>query len=132
MNLRTQRGFTLIEIIFVVVIVGIAAVAIGGMQSSLFRNQAVVNALQVQSHLQTECAEIVLTVVRQDGYGQVSSPRFTASSCDTLTAFGANALPAVTITDPYTGASCPTGFNCKLVNIRQGSLSPLSLLLVNY
>jgi prepilin-type N-terminal cleavage/methylation domain-containing protein len=129
-----SRGFTLMETVAAMILLAIAAVAIGRTQGSLFANRTNVTTLQEASRLQSECADIVRGVAVNDGYDQVSttSTRFGTNKCDTLTAYSGYTIPTVAFTDPYTGAACPSGSTCKLVTITQGSLTPLTLLLVNY
>jgi prepilin-type N-terminal cleavage/methylation domain-containing protein len=132
--LQGSRGFTLLETVAAMILLAIAAVAIGRMQGSLFSNRASVNTLQEAARLQSECADLVVGVATNDGYDQVStdSTRFGTNKCDTLAAYGSYTVPTVSFTDPYSGAACPTGGTCKLVTITQGSLTPLTLLLVDY
>lgn len=144
-----SRGFTLIEMIAVVVLLAIAATTIIRMQGNLFSQQTGVTDMQVASRLQVACAEQVLQVQRQDGIDQVTnvttanggSGRFGTQLCDTLTTNGlvmsngtAFTVPSVTVNDNYsgTGTGCPSQSSCKLVTVTQGSLQPLVFMLVSY
>jgi prepilin-type N-terminal cleavage/methylation domain-containing protein len=130
------RGFTLIETLAAMILLGIAAVVVVRMQGNLFTNQGSVTSLQVASRLQSECAEQVIGVALNQGYYQVlptaSSGSFGTNQCDTVTAYSGNSIPTVAFTDPYTGTACPSGQTCKLLTITQGSLKPLTVLLVAY
>lgn len=137
-----QRGFTLIEMIAVVVLLGIAAATIISMQGNILNPQRSVDltTAQVYSRLQQACAEQVLLVERQDGIDQVTnvsvtnggSGRFGTNNCDALVAYGSNPIPSVTVNDNYTGSACPTGVTCKLVTVQEGSLPPLVFMLADY
>jgi prepilin-type N-terminal cleavage/methylation domain-containing protein len=120
------RGFTLIELILVVITLAIAALGIATQSSHIFDSQDANKTLQVGLQLMNECAEQVLATSRAGGF--VATPACT----QTFTGFAA---PAVTTTSPYTGAACPAGSTCKLVTISVapssgGSLTPITLLLV--
>ncbi len=128
-----HKGFTLIESIIVMVVLGIAAVAIINLQGNIFFGQSANKNMQIGVQLMQECAEQVLATRRgsRGGYTAVASPRFGTNACGGMTAFSSDSIPSVTLT-PYTGAGCPTGGTCKLVSITQGGLSPITLMLVNY
>ena len=132
---RRLRGFTLVELIMVIVMLGIAGVGISSMQGSLFTGAASVKDMQVRTPLMLECAEQVLAVRRftEDGYAAVNATAFGANLCGSgFTTLSGYTIPSVTITDPYTGAACPTGSSCKLVTISQNGMTPLTLMLMDY
>lgn len=129
-----HRGFTLIETLIVIVILGIAAAGIASLQSSIFSGQSDSRALLVGTQLMQECAEQVLATRRSSGYAAANSMTATEScSAMTLTDYTA---PAVTVTEGNSAtanmSACPTGSNCKLVEITQGGITPVTLLLVSY
>jgi prepilin-type N-terminal cleavage/methylation domain-containing protein len=129
------RGFTLIESIMVIVVLGIAAIGIASVQSTIFNGQTSVKNLQVGTKLMEECAEQVLAVRRftADGYNAVNAAGgFGANQCGGVTALAGYTIPSVTITDPYTGAGCTTGGTCKLVSISQNGMTPITLMLEDY
>jgi len=127
---RASRGFTLVETIMVLIVLGIAGVAITSLQGKLFANKASIDDMQVRTELMTEGMEKILAVRRfttDDSYAAVAS-----TTCDTLPVFGSYARPTVTVTDPYTGAACPTGGSCKTVTISQAGMTPLIVMLQDY
>jgi prepilin-type N-terminal cleavage/methylation domain-containing protein len=131
-----SQGFTLVEMIMVVVMLGIAGVGISSMQGSLFTGAASVKDMQVRTPLMLECAEQVLAVRRftEDGYAAVNSTAFGTNLCGSgFTTLDGYAIPSVTITDvdTTTNAACPNS-SCKLVVISQNGMTPLTLLLVDY
>lgn len=136
---RVSRGFTLVEAIVVIVVLAITGMAIVSMQTRIFSGQTSVKDLQVGTRLMQECAEQVLATRRfgQEGYKLVTSDTsvtsnpFDATACGGVAPLAGYSVPAVSYTDPYTGAGCPTP-TCKLVTITQGGLTPLTLMLVDY
>ncbi len=120
-------GFTLVESIIVLVVLGIAAVGIISLQGRIFSGQSDIKNLQIGVQLMQECAEQVLATRRQSGYSAAPA----SGGCDGMVLPDYSA-PSVTITDPYSSTGCPTDGTCKLVSITQGGLTPITLLLVSY
>ncbi len=133
-SLNRCGGFTLVESIIVLVVLGIAAVGIISLQSQIFSGQSDIKNIQIGVQLMQECAEQVLATRRgsSGGYAAVTSPSFGTNACGGMTAFGSYSIPSVTLTDPYTGAGCHTGGTCKLVSITQDGLTPITLMLASY
>jgi prepilin-type N-terminal cleavage/methylation domain-containing protein len=131
--MSATRGFTLVEVLMVIVIVGAAAAGIAGMQGSLFQNRASVEDMQVRTSLMQACAEQVLAIRRYapDGYDFVDTSLGSFANCGGLTAFGGYAVPSVTVVT-FAGAACPTNGICKTVTISQGGMAALTLMLVDY
>jgi len=131
-----SRGFTLMESIIVMVVLGIAAVGIMAMQERLFANVSTVDGMQVSARLMHECAEQVLAQRRhtEDGYANVVTTNgYGGNQCSGLSALPGYTIPTVTITEPFSdGSVCPSNFSCKTVVITQGGLAPVTLMLVDY
>lgn len=135
MSLRSPKGvarsggFTLIESILVMTILGISAVAIVSMQGNISFGQTGNADMQVGAQLMQECAEQILAVRRQTSYAAVTS-----TSCSSLGSYGGFS-PSVTVTTD-TGAACPSGATCETVVIAVSktgtSLTPVTLELVSY
>lgn len=132
-----SRGFTLVESIITLVVLGIAAAAIISLSGNIFIGETGNKNLQVGMQLMQECAEQVLATRRVNGFGATSLADSTAAtaSCSGMTLTNYSA-PTVTITAGNSTTAgmgaCPyaTGINCKLVSITQGGLTPVTLLLV--
>lgn len=130
-----SRGFTLVETIIVMLVLGIAAAGIIAMQGRLFNGLTTVDGMQVSSRLMLECAEQVLAVRRhsEDGYANVEAPpaggNIPCPGVPVLTGF---TIPTVKITENFAGDACPTGYTCKEVVITQGGLAPVTVMLVDY
>lgn len=137
-----SRGFTLIESIIVLILLGIASIGIISLQGNIFSGQGVNKNLIVSAQLMQECAEQILATRRTGGFNAapLADSAAATGSCSGITLAGYSA-PAVTITAGNSTTiiggvlvmlACPyaTGSNCKLVSIAQGGLTPVTLLLV--
>ena len=139
MTLNTRcrnQGFTLMEMIIVIVVLAVASIGIASMHGNIFSGQDSVKDLQVRTRLMEECAEQVLAVRDHNtggyGYDAVSTPtRFGTNLCDGVPALGSYSIPTVT-SDTSALATCPTGTLCKTISISQGGMTPLVLLMVDY
>ena len=119
----------------VLVVLAVAAAGIAGLQGNMFKQQSSVSALQVKNQSLLECAEQILAVRKYsaDGYYTIASgTSYGTNACGGLTALSGYSVPTVTITDPYTGAGCPTSGTCKLVVISQSGAASITLMLSNY
>lgn len=129
-NINSQ-GFTFIETIVVMTLLGIAAVTIIKLQGTVFYGKSDNKDLQVGVMLMQECAEQVIAVRRNAGYTAVNT-----STCSALGNYGGYTAPIVTVTADNTGTACPTGGTCNKVVItlsKNGSkLTPVTLELVDY
>lgn len=116
--MRRTCGFSFIEMIMIIVVLGIASVAllsmygrsVGGMQSAV--------SIQTAAQLVQECGEFVLGLRRRAattlaGYAAVTA----ATTCVGLAVPTGYSFAALTVTDPYAGAPCPAGGTCKRVQI---------------
>jgi prepilin-type N-terminal cleavage/methylation domain-containing protein len=132
---RRARGFTLVEMIMVIVLLAIAGAGISSLQGNLFTGASSVKDMQVRTPIMLECAEQVLAVRRftEDGYAAVNTAAFGTNLCGGMTAPSGYTVPSVTITEGYTGPACPSGSsNCKLVVISQNGMTPLTLMLMDF
>lgn len=126
-----SRGFTLMETIIVMIVLGLASVGIIAMQGRLFTGLDTVDGMQVNTRVMLECAERVLAHRRhtEDGYANVATPP--NGNADVLCADVPTA-PSVTLVESFTGPACPATYSCKTVSITQGNLAPVTLMLVDY
>lgn len=129
-----QRGFTLIETLAVMVVLGIAAATIVTLQAQLFVRQSDNKDLQTASQRLQECAEQVLAIRRHTpgaGFGAV-----TTASCSALGAVAGFGVPSLVLHDD-TGASvatCTSSYCTVTVGVsKDGSnVAPLTLRLSKY
>jgi prepilin-type N-terminal cleavage/methylation domain-containing protein len=131
-RLAGSRGFTLVESIMVLVVLGIGAAAIVSLQANVFKGQSGNADLEVGVQLMQECAEQVLATRRGSGYTAVNQ-----NTCSTLGNVG-NFAPGITLTaDGVSGAASCAGntTTCTVeVTASKGgaSLKKITLQLVNY
>ena len=133
---RTQKGFTLIELVLVIIIISVASVPLFSLYSqatsSLLNNEDIQTAAQ----LAQERAERILALRRSQGFNAV--PDIAPSSLtENLTGNFTGYTRITNITQPGTPpAGCPPGAICNLVaiSVNRGGpvLAQISLLLVNY
>lgn len=135
--MRRRHGFSLIELIITIVVVAIAAVAIGSAFTYITRSQRLTVDLLTATQLAQECAAHVIGRGRKPGsYAVVPAPPAVASNfCNGLPAIaGFNRVLNITATPA--GALCSAGWACKRVEIvvtRAGrDLVTLDFMLVNY
>ncbi len=134
---QTQRGFTLLETVVVIALLGITSAAIINLNSSLFANASRVRDLQTNTQLLQACAEQVMATRRLNGF--VDAPNYDAA-CDALPIVAPSGnIFSVTTTLNYTGSSCPVGATCQWVDIKVndpagtlGPIGPLTLQLMKY
>lgn len=138
-DLHLPQGFTLIEMIVAMVVLGTLTAVIISLNSSIFDRDADIRRMQTGAERLQACAETVMTARRSAStrYGTDFS-----ALCGDLGGDGFNA-PKVTVSTnpPSSGAndSCPTGESCKWVLIslqRVGSLTdvlpPVTVRLMDY
>jgi prepilin-type N-terminal cleavage/methylation domain-containing protein len=129
------RGFTILEMVIVLVLMSIAASAVIMMVANVGANQTENTDMQVGTQLLQECGEWIVSNHRRDENFYTSS-LISSTTCYGLTTYSGFNIPSVTVTDPYTGAGCPAGGTCKLASISitksSATLQPLNLVLVRY
>jgi len=129
---RTQKGFTLIELVAVILIVSIAAIPLFSLFSQAGIGMLSDESIQTASQLAQERAETLLAVRRNRGYGD------SEVSTDLVENLGGNyaGYTRTTTIVPVAGAECPGGSICKQVTVRvdRGAQprSEVSFVLVNY
>ena len=128
---RGSEGFTLVESIIVMVLLGIAAATIISMQGNIFYGQSENKDLQVGVQLMQECAEQIFATRRRAGYTSALT-----TSCLNLVAYGGFDLPSVTKTDNNGNSPCASASStCTVViSLSKGgsSLTPIILRLTKY
>jgi prepilin-type N-terminal cleavage/methylation domain-containing protein len=132
-----RSGFTLIELIIVIVVLAIAVVAIGSAFAYMTRSQVLSADLQRASQIAQECAEHIVGRGRKpNSYAQVIPVAAPSSICDGLPAPGGGFTRTVNIRDlAVTGAICAAGWGCKHVQVSAGRGSAqvtLNFMLINY
>jgi len=131
---RAEGGFTLIELVLVMIIISIGLLGLTSMFGNNMRTLAIAENTQSAAQYGQECAERVLAVRRDFGFTSVSNINPTTCDLPTLpTGFGRT----VTI-NTYFGTNntaCPNLANCRdvTITVNSGSASSVTtLMLVNY
>jgi prepilin-type N-terminal cleavage/methylation domain-containing protein len=127
-----QRGFTLLELVMVIVIVALASVPILGQFSQAASAQLVDESIQTAAQLAQERAESVLALRRASGYAAIA----TGTTTDTLNGTYSGYIRTLTVNSPATGNGCASGASCKevIVNVASGgrTRATVSFMLVDY
>ena len=142
--MRRARGFTLIELIVVVIMVGAGLAAITSLYANSVTTIGAAEQLQIATEYTQQCAERVIQVKRDFGITSSAQSLDTYASptsspiCTVLGTLPSGYARTVYITATYTGTStsvCPNGATCRdvAVTTTTGSLSySANLLLVSY
>lgn len=111
-----MKGFSLIELIIVIVIVSIAAVAIGAAFARMSSSLALNEDLQRASQVAQECAEHILSRARPPrGHYAAVAAASPSAECDGMAAAGLNRV--VNVTAMAAGPLCTAGWACKRVEV---------------
>jgi len=102
---RRQNGFSLIELVMVIVILGIASVSIAAGYTQLGRSLLLNEDAQAAAQQAQACAEHILASRRNRGFAAM----FT--DCTLLGAYNGYGPPTVTTWAPV-APSCPGGATC--------------------
>lgn len=135
---RAQKGFTLVEMVLVIIIISVASVPLFSLFSqastSLLNNEAIQTAAQ----LAQERAEFVLSRKRELGFNGPVAELAVDTVTETLTGNFSSFTRTTVITQPPAPlfAGCPGGAPCKrvIVNVDAGgpTLAQVTFLLINY
>jgi len=132
---RISRGFTLIEMVIIIVILGIAAATVVTMVANVGKGTSDNTDLEIGTQLLQECAENVISQHRRDENFFSVTAGTGSANCYALTTYGSFDSPVVAVAS-YTGTGCPTGASCKTatVTVSKGgvALNTITFMLVNY
>jgi len=134
-----MKGFTVVELIIAIVVVAIAAVAIGSAFAYMTRSQVLSTDLQRASQIAQECAEHIVGRGRKPGSYAAVPSALNSTICDTLPSPGAGFSRTVSIRDQAAagvwGAVCTNPWGCKHVQVtaaRGAAVVRLNFMLINY
>jgi prepilin-type N-terminal cleavage/methylation domain-containing protein len=135
--MKSRRGFTLIELIITIVVVAIAAVAIGSAFTYISRSQRLTVELLTATQIAQECAAHVMGRARKPGSYATVPVASPSTFCNGLPPIDPAFTRVLNVTTMAAGgALCSAGWACKRVEIlvtRGGaSLVTLDFMLVNY
>ncbi|HHH42624.1 MAG TPA: prepilin-type N-terminal cleavage/methylation domain-containing protein [Gammaproteobacteria bacterium] len=134
---RTQQGFTLIELVLVIVVLSLASVPLFSLftqaSTSLLQNEAIQTAAQ----LAQERAEFILSRRRELGFNGAVPELAVGTINENLNgSFSAFSRTTVISQPPVPPAGCPAGAVCKQVVVDVTTVGPslarIAFLLVNY
>lgn len=100
-------GFTLIETVIVLILLGIAAAVLTALQGGVGSILGQGHSVQTRAMLQQQCAENVLARRRLNGIADAVVFASTASNCS----FAGQSV-TMTVNSGYSGAGCPAGVSC--------------------
>jgi prepilin-type N-terminal cleavage/methylation domain-containing protein len=130
---RRQQGFTLLELVAVIIIVAIASVPLFGLFSQAGFAMLADETTQTATQLAQARAEYLVAVRRNRGYADTE---VSANLVETLTGNYAGYTRTTTVTAPFAGPACPGGATCKQLAVRvdQGgqARAEVTFVLVNY
>lgn len=127
-----KGGFTLIELVLVIIIVSIGLLALASMFGNNMRALAIGEDTQRAAQYGQECAERILAARRDLGFASIST-----TICD-LMALPTGFARTVTVPATYTGtatSACPNLASCRDVTVTVGKdavSSVITLMLVDY
>lgn len=133
-----MKGFTLIELIIAIVVVAIAAVAIGSAFAYMSRSQVLSSDLQRASQIAQECAEHIVGLRRKPGsYASVVPVGANSAICNGLPAITGGFTRTVNVVDVAgAGASfCAAGWACRRIEItaqRGSAIVRVNFMFINY
>jgi prepilin-type N-terminal cleavage/methylation domain-containing protein len=129
-----QRGFTLMETLAVMVVLGIAAATIITLQATVFARHSDNKDLQTGAQAVHECAEQVLAMRRRapgSGYAAV-----TTAACNSLGGRGGFGAPTVSLRDDSgtSVAACASSFCTATISAAKAgsTVAPITLRLSKY
>lgn len=132
MNSHCQNGFTLLELIMVIMIVALASVPILGQFTRASSILITDEVIQTAAQLAQERAEDILSERRLSGYAAIT----TGTTNDVLTAPFNNFSRRVVVTSPPAGGGCAAGATCKEVVVSVDhsgrTRAAITFVLVNY
>ncbi|MBT8117479.1 MAG: type II secretion system GspH family protein [Gammaproteobacteria bacterium] len=132
MTIREQRGFTLLELVMVIVLVALASIPILGQFSQASGTLLTDEIIQTAAQLAQERAEGLLADRRNTGYAAVP----TGTVNDVLGGAWSSYSRTVTVTSPPGGSGCAAGATCKEVVVSVDhsgrTRAEVTLMLVSY
>jgi prepilin-type N-terminal cleavage/methylation domain-containing protein len=134
---RTQSGFTLIELVVVLVIIAVASVPLFGLFSQASMSLLSNERIQTAAQLAQERAELILALKRSQGFAGAAPEIAVGTTNETLTGNFSSFTRDTVINQPLVPPSgCPAGATCREVQVSVSEsgtpLSQLTFLLVNY
>ncbi len=132
MTMHEQQGFTLLELVMVIMLVALASIPILGQFSQASGTLLTDEIIQTAAQLAQERAEGLLADRRNTGYAAVP----TGTVNDVLGGAYSSYSRTVTVTSPPCGSGCAAGATCKEVVVSVDhsgrTRAEVTLMLVSY
>lgn len=133
MTASSQRGFSLIELVMVIVVLAVGAAALLQQFTQVAVSLNINEEIQTSAQLAQEAAEQALMDRRNLGYASLTAGTTTENLTGNYN--GYTRVITITDTDQSTSAACPGGASCKDVQVQvsggNGSAT-LELTVVDY
>lgn len=130
--MKRQRGFTLIEVVLVIIILSVASVPLFGLFSQAGISMLSNESVQTATQLAQERAEHLLAIRRNQGYAAAD---VSVGLVENLTGNYSGYTRTTTVDAAYTGSDCPA-LTCKQLTVavtESGqTLAEVSFVLVDY
>lgn len=120
-------GFTLIETLIVLVLLGIAAAVVTTMHGGIGAMLNWGHSTQTMAMLQQRCAEDILARRRNNGLTSAVTTAQGTGSCT----FGGQSI-SINVNEGYAGVGCPAGVRCALLTFSGFNLPNMTLVLIDY
>jgi len=112
--MKSQNGFTLIEMVLVIVIISVASVPLFGLFSRAATSLLINEKTQTAAQLAQEQAEFLLAIRRNQDF---DAAELSGNTSEVLSGNYAGFNRSTVITQPPSGPGCPAGAGCKEVTI---------------
>ncbi len=136
MSATGQQGFTLIELIAVIIIMAVASVPLLGLFSQSGQSMLANEKIQTATQLAQERAEYLMAVRRNQNYAATD---ISVNQTEVLTGNYSNYTRTTSIIDetvPYAGSDCPAAGACKQITVSVAEAgttrAEITFVLVNY
>jgi len=127
-----QSGFTLLELVMVIIIVALSSVPILGQFTQVAGSTLLDEDIQTAAQLAQERAEGILALRRDLGYTAIAN----GTTSEVLTGNYSGYTRRVTVSEPPAGGGCAPGAVCKgvVVSVDRGGVNraEITFVLVNY
>ena len=130
MTRRSATGFTLIELVMIIVLLSIGLTGIAAVFVNVSRSGDVTAGMDIGAQVANQCAEHVLGQRQRNV--TVGFTGYAGNTCGGLGFGGFTVMDTVAV---FTGGICPAGANCKGVTITATGATAtrtLNLLLTDY
>jgi prepilin-type N-terminal cleavage/methylation domain-containing protein len=131
--MKSQNGFTLIEMVLVIVIISVASVPLFGLFSRAASSLLINERTQTAAQLAQEHAEFLLAIRRNQDF---DAAELLSDTTEILSGNYAGYSRSTVITQPPSVPGCPLGASCKevVVSVDEGgsTYADVTFLLVDY